>query len=103
MLRAPETGNLTGVRLANGQTVSGEFFFDCTGFRSLLLDKTLGVPWVDWRHWLPCDAALAVACRARRPTAPLYAVHREIGRMAMEDPDAATHGQRTHLLQRVHE
>src|SRR5688572_20800808 len=57
VLRAPETGDLTGVRLADGRTVSGEFFFDCTGFRSLLL-SSLGVPWVDWRHWLPCDAAL---------------------------------------------
>lgn len=63
VLREPESGNLTGVRLTNGPVVSGDFFFDCTGFRSLLLDKTLGVPWVDWSHWLPCDAALAVASR----------------------------------------
>lgn len=70
VLRQPETGNLTGVRLANGQTISGEFFFDCTGFRSLLLDKTLDVPWVDWRHWLPCDGALAVACRHDGPPRP---------------------------------
>ncbi len=70
VLRHPESGDLTAVRLANGQTVAGEFFFDCTGFRSLLLDKTLGVPWVDWRHWLPCDAALAVACRHDGPPRP---------------------------------
>ena len=61
VLRAPETGDLTAVRLENGPEVAGDFFVDCTGFRSLLLDKTLGVPWVDWRHWLPCDAAFAVA------------------------------------------
>jgi tryptophan halogenase len=70
VLRAPETGHLTGVKLHNGQTISGEFFFDCTGFKSLLLDKTLGVPWVDWRHWLPCDRALAVACRHAGPLLP---------------------------------
>lgn len=70
VLRAPETGDLTGVRLHNGQTISGEFFFDCTGFRSLLLDKALGVPWVDWRHWLPCDRALAVACQHEGPLLP---------------------------------
>jgi tryptophan 7-halogenase len=69
VLRAPESGDLTGVRLGNGQTVSGEFFFDCTGFRSLLL-SSLGVPWVDWRHWLPCDAALAVACQHDGPPPP---------------------------------
>jgi tryptophan 7-halogenase len=68
--RAAESGDLTGLRLANGQGIEGDFFFDCTGFRSLLLDKTLGVPWVDWRHWLPCDNALAVACAHDGPPAP---------------------------------
>jgi len=68
--RHPESGDLTGVKLVSGQAVTGDFFFDCTGFRSLLLDKTLGVPWVDWRHWLPCDAALAVACRHDGPPRP---------------------------------
>jgi tryptophan halogenase len=70
VLRAPESGDLTCVRLENGATVTGDFFIDCTGFRSLLLDKTLGVPWVDWRHWLPCDAALAVACEHDGPPPP---------------------------------
>ena len=50
--------------------MTGDFFIDCTGFRSLLLDKTLGVPWVDWRRWLPCDAALAVACEHDGPPRP---------------------------------
>jgi tryptophan halogenase len=70
VLRASETGHLTGVQLHDGQTISGEFFFDCTGFKSLLLDKTLGVPWVDWRDWLPCDRALAVACQHNGPLLP---------------------------------
>ena len=70
VLRAPESGDVTAVRLIDGQVVSGEFFFDCTGFRSLLLDKTLGVPWVDWSHWLPCDSALAVGCRHDGPPVP---------------------------------
>jgi tryptophan halogenase len=70
VLRDSQSGDLTGVRLASGEAVTGDFFFDCTGFRSLLLDKTLGVPWVDWRHWLPCDGALAVACAHAGPPAP---------------------------------
>ena len=69
VLHAPETGNLTGVRLTSGPTVSGGFFFDCTGFKSLLLGS-LGVPFVDWRHWLPCDGALAVACERDGPPRP---------------------------------
>jgi tryptophan halogenase len=70
VLRAPESGDITGVRLENGAAISGEFFFDCTGFRSLLLDKTLGVPWIDWRRWLPCDAALAVPSEHDGPVSP---------------------------------
>jgi tryptophan halogenase len=70
VLRAPETGYLTGVRLQNGQIVSGEFFFDCTGFKSLLQGEALGVPWIDWHHWLPCDRALAVGCQHDGPLLP---------------------------------
>jgi tryptophan halogenase len=70
VLQAPETGFITGLRLESGETVSGEFFFDCTGFRALLTEKTLGVPLIDWRHWLPCDSALAVACSHAGPLTP---------------------------------
>jgi tryptophan 7-halogenase len=68
--RHAESGDITGLRLSDGRAITGDFFFDCTGFRSVLLDKTLGVPWVDWRHWLPCDGALAVACQHDGPLAP---------------------------------
>jgi tryptophan halogenase len=63
VVRAPESGRITTLRLTSGENVSGDFFFDCTGFRALLIDKILGVPYVDWRHWLPCDTAQAVPCR----------------------------------------
>jgi tryptophan halogenase len=70
VLRHPESGDVSGVQLASGQKVTGEFFFDCTGFRSLLLGSALGISWTDWRHWLPCDAALAVACEHDGPLRP---------------------------------
>src|SRR5690606_10002970 len=70
VMRAPESGDLTGVRLESGKAIAGDFFIDCTGFRSLLLGKALGVSWVDWRHWLPCDRALAVACEHNGPLLP---------------------------------
>ena len=69
VLRAPESGDLAAVRLASGQTIGGDFFFDCTGFRALLM-SALEVPWTDWRHWLPCDRALAVACQHDGPPRP---------------------------------
>lgn len=70
VLQAPDTGNITGLKLENGNSVSGEFFFDCTGFAALLFEKTLDVPYVDWSHWLPCNSVQAVACRHAGPLTP---------------------------------
>lgn len=58
--RDPESGDIRALRLDRDRDVAGSFFIDCTGFRSLLLGDALGVPFVDWRRWLPCDTALAV-------------------------------------------
>ncbi len=68
--RAPESGHISALRLESGQTVDGDFFFDCTGFRALLLNKVLGVGYVDWSRWLPCNSALAVPCRHAGPLTP---------------------------------
>ena len=57
----PGSGYITSVTLQDGQTVEGDFFLDCTGFRALLMRQTLGVDFVDWSHWLPCNAAQTVA------------------------------------------
>lgn len=58
--RDAATGDLTAVQLEGERRVAGALFVDCTGFRSLLLGDALGVPFVDWSKWLPCDTALAV-------------------------------------------
>jgi tryptophan 7-halogenase len=68
--RAAESGDVTAVKLDHGREIGGEFFFDCTGFRSLLLGQALNVPWVDWSHWLPCDGALAVGSEHAGPLRP---------------------------------
>jgi tryptophan 7-halogenase len=58
--RDGDTGDLSELQLDGDRTVKGSFFIDCTGFRSLLLGDALGVPFVNWTKWLPCDTALAV-------------------------------------------
>jgi tryptophan halogenase len=57
-----ESGDIAGLTLKSGQKIAGDFFVDCSGFRSLLLGDKLGSPWEDWTHWLPCDRAWAVPC-----------------------------------------
>ena len=69
--RHAESGDLTELLLADGQTVAGDLFVDCSGFRSLLLGGALGEPFEDWSRWLPCDRAAAMPCEhAPGPLAP---------------------------------
>ncbi len=60
--RDADNGDIAALEMEDGRTVAGDFFIDCTGFRSLLLGQELGVPFIDWTHWLRCDRALAVPC-----------------------------------------
>ena len=53
-------GFVHSVILEDGRTVNGDFFIDCTGLKSLLIGKMLGVEHIDWSEWLPCDRAVAV-------------------------------------------
>ena len=64
------SGDVAGLLLRSGQVIEGDLFIDCTGFRALLLGQTLGVPYEDWSHWLPCDRALAVPSERLDPLPP---------------------------------
>lgn len=65
-----ESGFISNVGLERGEQISGDLFFDCSGFRALLLGQTLDVDFTDWAHWLPCDTAQAVACERTGPLLP---------------------------------
>ena len=71
VLQEGESGFVTALELDNGTTVDGDLFIDCSGFRSLLLGQTLGVPFTDWSKWLPCDRAVALPCGLGGENVPL--------------------------------
>jgi len=67
----PYAGDIRSVTTKQAGEIAGDLFVDCTGFNSLLLGKTLGVPFKDCRDILFCDAALAVQVPYETPDAPM--------------------------------
>ncbi|WP_196139858.1 tryptophan halogenase family protein [Aliikangiella sp. G2MR2-5] len=69
-VKKDERGFIKQLNLESGKEVSGDFFIDCTGFRSLLIGETLGSEYEDWSHWLPADSAIAVQSSSTKQPIP---------------------------------
>lgn len=66
-----EDGDIHSVVTEQAGEILGDLFVDCTGFRSLLLGETLGVPFKDCGDVLFCDTALAVQVPYESETSPI--------------------------------
>ena len=53
-------GSIKSLALNTGQILSGDFFVDCSGFASILLQKTLKVPFLSFAENLFNDSAVAI-------------------------------------------
>ncbi|NTS65559.1 tryptophan 7-halogenase [Sphingomonas sp. HHU CXW] len=66
-----EQGDIDRLDTAQGQTIEGDLFVDCTGFAALLIGGAMKVPFRSCSDTLFCDTALAVQVPYDRPDAPI--------------------------------
>lgn len=56
-VKADERGHINAVHTKGGLQLEADLYIDCTGFAALLIEKALGVDWIDCSQYLMCDRA----------------------------------------------
>jgi len=55
-----DNGDIAAAHTRSGERLDADLFIDCTGFAGILIEKKLGVPWIDCSQWLLCDRAVTI-------------------------------------------
>lgn len=55
-----ESGDIAAIKAQSGRRLEADLYIDCTGFAALVIEKKLGVRWIDFSQWLLCDRALVM-------------------------------------------
>lgn len=75
-----EDGFIEAIRLESGERIEGDLFIDCSGFRGILIEKTLETGFLDWSAHLPNNRAVAMSSGKVGPTPPYTkAIARKVG------------------------
>ena len=59
-VKLTEDGSIDCIHTKEHGSISADLFVDCTGFRSLLIDKALNEPFISFSESLLCDSAVAM-------------------------------------------
>lgn len=59
-VKLKEDGSINYLNTKKHNSVAGDLFIDCTGFRGLLINKALGEPFICFSDSLLCDSAIAM-------------------------------------------
>lgn len=70
-VNSAENGDISSLATQHHGDIEGDLFIDCSGFASLLLGKHYGVPFIEKKHILFNDAALAVQVPYQSEEAPI--------------------------------
>lgn len=67
---APDGSGVDRLVLDDGREIRADLYVDASGFRSLLIEKALGSPFISWASTLFCDTAVVAEVPQRGPTQP---------------------------------
>ena len=68
----PASGYIRQLRLADGNTLAADLYVDCSGEAALLIGAAIGVPFEDWREYLPCSRVVAATTQSDRDNTPVH-------------------------------